>query len=154
MSTLAHPLPDASRAPDFARALAYLGLLPFVLPTAALLFGPAGWHAAALDALRAYGAVILSFLGAVHWGLGLREPALAQQWHVFGWGVLPALTGWIALLLPASSGLTLLIGGYALQYGADRHATLLDALPLWYERLRLRLSVVMLGCLVLARVAP
>mgnify|MGYP000547146707 CR=1 FL=1 len=29
---------------------------------------------AALDAVIAYGAVILTFLGAVHWGLALRIP--------------------------------------------------------------------------------
>jgi len=51
------------------RLLGYAGLFPFFAAAAAALLGPPPWRGAALSALAAYGAVILSFLGAVHWGL-------------------------------------------------------------------------------------
>lgn len=143
-------LPDPTRAPEPAQWFGYVGLLPFVVATAVLAIGADEWHDWARQALLGYGAVILGFLGAVHWGLALREPPLLHLRHYFGWGVLPALVGWLALLLPPRPGIGLLIAGYALQYAADRHATVQDALPVWYERLRLRLSKVVLVSLAVA----
>lgn len=141
---------DPARASETAQWLCYVGLLPFVGATATLALGGEAWHDTALQALIGYGAVILGFLGAVHWGLALREQPLDHRRHYFGWGVLPALAGWLALMIPPRTGLGLLFAGYALQYAADRHATVQDALPLWYERLRLKLSQVVLLSLAIA----
>lgn len=90
-----------------AQSFGHLGLLPFFalallcwLPPDAMV---GELHAArlAVFALVAYAAVILSFLGAVHWGFalstpGLARPALRQSLAV---GVLPSLLGWLALLM-------------------------------------------------------
>ncbi|MFC7474774.1 DUF3429 domain-containing protein [Dankookia sp. GCM10030260] len=69
--------------------LGLAGLLPF-LGTALLAWtAPPDWRGVALHALAAYGAVILSFLGAVHWGLALRAPpaeAGATAPRRRGWG--------------------------------------------------------------------
>lgn len=141
---------DPARASATAQWLCYAGLLPFVGATLVLALGTDAWHDGALQALIGYGAVLLGFLGAVHWGLALRELPLHHRRHYFGWGVLPALAGWLALLIPPRPGIALLFAGYALQYAADRHATVQDVLPLWYERLRLRLSKVVLLSLAIA----
>lgn len=89
-----------------AQALGLLGLLPF-FALAALAWLPdhaevGHFRAAQLAqrALVAYAAVILSFLGAVHWGVVLAAPAaprLARS--LLTWGVIPALLGWLALLM-------------------------------------------------------
>jgi hypothetical protein len=52
-------------------------------------------------ALVAYAAVILSFLGAVHWGVVLAAPTTTPQLarSFLMWGVVPALLGWLALLM-------------------------------------------------------
>lgn len=85
-----------------AGLLGNLGLLPF-FGLAVATWLPLGDAAArtVLLALVGYAAVILSFLGAVHWGLALLSPQLdkASLWNALGWGVTPSLLGWMALLL-------------------------------------------------------
>jgi hypothetical protein len=100
----------AALAPG-VRGLGYGGVLPFVACVLgiALLEGSAREFAA--RALLAYGAVILSFLGAVHWGLVLRAPGERAVARLVA-SVLPSLIAWAALLLPAGRGLTLLAVGF------------------------------------------
>ena len=57
---------------------------------------PAARHAAAL--LAGYRPIILSLLGAVHWGPAIAEPSRAGR-QAFSLGVAPALAGWCALML-------------------------------------------------------
>ena len=64
-------------------------------------------RAQAAHALLAYGTTIASFLGAIHWGLAMREPGTPQP-GPFVWGVFPSLVAWVALLLPLSQGLVTL----------------------------------------------
>jgi hypothetical protein len=90
-----------------AQRLGLLGLLPFFALAALAWLGDDAtvgrWHAAGLArlALVAYAAVILSFLGAVHWGLALSArdlPAPLLRLSLT-WGVIPSLLGWLALLM-------------------------------------------------------
>ena len=67
-----------------------LGLLPFAGAALAAL-SVAGWQADALIWLRAYGAVILAFLGAVHWGLALAAGESPFNRQRLVGGVVPAL---------------------------------------------------------------
>lgn len=129
-----HPLPPA------VAWLGYGGLLPFLLLAAApWLHAP--WAAPALQAQLAYGAVILSFVGALHWGLAMWATALPDSARParYAWSVLPALLAWVALLLPPLAGVLLLGAGFVLHYAQDlRHAR--AAAPAWYLPLRLRLT--------------
>ena len=82
----------------WAQRLGYAGVLPFVgLATATWIAEP-GHRAFAGLALAHYGAVITSFLGAIHWGLAMRE-ASRQSLALLGWGVLPSLIAWVASML-------------------------------------------------------
>lgn len=95
------------------------GLLPFVGLALAtwVLEGPR--QAQAVFALLAYGATILSFLGAIHWGLAMRDrtdPAVA----LLAWGVVPSLVAWVALLWGAGGGLSLLTAGLWVCWAVDR----------------------------------
>ena len=138
------------------RLLGYSGLIPFAAAAAAaVLLGPASWHGLALAALAAYGAVILSFLGAVHWGLALRgspEEAPAA-WPRLGLGVLPALVGWVALLLPARPGLVLLAAGMLAVAAAETAAARRGLMPGSYLGLRWPLSLGAGACLFLGALA-
>ena len=63
------------------RRLGYAGLIPFVFLALCLwLVGPELHPYVALS-MQGYGAVIVSFLGGIHWGVGFRNalitPALA-----------------------------------------------------------------------------
>jgi hypothetical protein len=128
--------------------LGYAGLLPFVacaLATA-LLDGEA--RSFAVQALVAYGAVILSFLGAVHWGLLLRagEPHVQSQLAV---GVVPALAGWVALLLPEREALALLIVAFGGFWLYEHRAVGSRLLPPDYLSLRRSLSLAVCALLTL-----
>jgi hypothetical protein len=73
------------------------GLIPVGACAAGAFIGPHTWRGLALTALIGYGAVILAFLGAVHWGLALAATAEAETRHVrtrLTLGVVPALIGW------------------------------------------------------------
>jgi hypothetical protein len=101
-----------------AQALGYAGLLPFVgLALASYLVVPEQ-QTELLSALRGYGATILSFLGAIHWGLTLRDATPSTR--LLLWGVLPSLLAWVALLLPMASGLWLLAAGLWACWAVDR----------------------------------
>lgn len=90
---------------SLGRLLGYLGLIPFVaMAVLSLLLGPVH-QAATAFALLAYGATIVSFLGAIHWGLAM--PIADGQKLRFVWGVVPSLLAWISLLLPVPFGLLL-----------------------------------------------
>lgn len=142
-----------------AQKLGGLGLLPFVA-LAALLWMPwADWQAAKLEAaLVAYAAVILSFVGAVHWGLALATPELGrpQAWNAFGWSVTPALLGWLALLmhqlgLPVWLVLLFLAGDFLLARLVDGSLLpLYSAAAPWYLELRSRLTLVVVASLLVA----
>ena len=70
--------------PTVPAVLGFGGLIPFVSSAGVILAAhvspanvPDALSAFALTAHITYGSVILSFLGAVHWGLALRSPGLS-----------------------------------------------------------------------------
>jgi hypothetical protein len=129
---------DSQTIPQCAFWLGFAGLIPFVA-TAIVNFIPgAPLHDLALQALLSYGAVIVSFLGGVRWGLAIATSDFANLFGPLFISVVPALLGWFALLLPSSLGLTVLALSFSAMLVADRQ--LLSA-PRWYRSLRLPLSV-------------
>jgi hypothetical protein len=136
-----------SSIPLPARVLGLAGLLPFWGCAILAAFGQGEWAAAGWRAQLAYGAVILSFLGAVHWGVALRvEPS--PSWVRLGWSVTPALIGWAALLLPPVQGLGLLAVGLAVALGVDLQTLEEPAAPRWYGALRRMLTTGALASLL------
>lgn len=89
--------------------LTLAGLIPFLGIGAVILFDPLQ-SPNAIEVLISYGAVILSFVGAVHWGFALRDVAhpagaaplspvaLGYERQLLTFGIVPAIIGWIALL--------------------------------------------------------
>lgn len=61
--------------------------------------------------LLAYGVTIVSFLGAIHWGLTMVENFPKKYQLV--WGVVPSVLGWISLSLQTELGL-LIVGAVLL----------------------------------------
>lgn len=127
--------------PPAPLTLGLAGLLPFWALAISLAFTPAaGWTAAQLGfALAAYGAIIVSFLGGIRWGLATAAPhgAAAAQ---YGLAVVPSLLAWASLTLPAVPSLVGL-GVVALGLGPlDRSLVRSGLAPAWFGRLRLILS--------------
>ena len=129
--------------------LGYGGLIPFLLLMPASLLDHhhgAVWS----DALYAYGAIILSFIGALHWGLAMSLPELTERQRSawFAWSVVPALIAWPAVLFSPPLAAPLLVVGFIAHYLQDRRLARQATLPGWYLPLRLRLSSVAVVCLV------
>ncbi len=140
----------ANRGPAaVAAALGYAGLVPFLVLAAAT-----GWDAPRATlwdgALIAYAAVILSFVGALHWAFAMTLAGLSasQRNGRFLWSVIPALLAWVALLIPPSMASALLFGAFGLHAVEDWRLSRSGSLPRWYLPLRLRLSVVAAACVV------
>lgn len=132
------PLPDATPIPPLARPLGFAGLIPFA-GLAVLSLAGVSW---ASGAIAAYGATILAFLGAVHWGFALRAlpgEEFASPWRL-SLGVAPALLAWVALLLPVPAGLWLLAGGVVATAAVETAAARRGLVPADYLRLRWWLS--------------
>lgn len=131
-------------------ALGLSGLVPFVAAAAGavVLEGPAA--AAATTASAVYGAVILSFLGGVHWGTGLSSGRAAS----FLWAVTPSLAAFFAAFLPLPWMLGVLSAGFVLA-GAVDVAAFSRTGPRWYVRLRVALTLVVVVALgVTSATAP
>jgi hypothetical protein len=125
--------------PPLAERLGYAGLLPFVAGAALVWLVRPEAHPYVTLGLSAYAALIVSFLGGIHWGLAfrLREPPLP----LLAWGVVPSLVAWPALMMPPSAGLV--IDGLMLAacYAVDRRLYVQQGVPQWLT-LRFRLSSV------------
>jgi hypothetical protein len=139
----------AAEPPLLAQRLSYAGLIPFV--AGALL----GWlvfpypdaHAFVVDALAAYAALIISFLGGIHWGLAMRAEAPGP--HAFRWAVVPSLVAWLGVIMPAYAGLVVLGVMLVVCYQVDRRLYVESGLGHWLT-LRFRLSAVAAFCCFLS----
>ncbi|MEF7614763.1 DUF3429 domain-containing protein [Aquincola sp. MAHUQ-54] len=137
MSTVPIPSPQALR-------LGYAGLVPFVAGALLVWIVLPDAHPYATMALSGYAAVIVSFLGGIHWGVCFRDGAPAS----FGWGVVPPLVAWIAVLMPPYAGLVVHGAMLAACYLVDRRMYPRHGLAAWLT-LRFRLSAVAsLSCFV------
>ena len=134
------PLPTA------ALRLAYASLLPFVLGAALLWVVRDDAHPYVAGALSGYSAVVIAFLGGIHWGFGFAQPRPAAR--LFAWGVVPSLVAWVAVVLPPYAGLV--VHGVMLVacYLVDRRVYPLQGAAHWLT-LRFRLTAVAaLSCFV------
>ena len=145
------PTSENTSSPDMPGFLGWAGLIPFGL---AALGTHSGINALALYSFlggTAYGAVILSFLGAVHWGLAMQDDR-SPFWYV--WSVTPALFGFASLLLlNVEMRIVALIPLFALTWLVDRQAAKRRLIPNWYMRLRSMLTagaVISLAAMLLA----
>lgn len=133
------------------RWLGAAGLLPF-FGLAVLSWLPGAPQGLVSQALLSYAAVILSFVGALHWGMAMTVPSHrpVPTARLYLWSVVPALVAWLALLLPAALAVAILLAGLWLHYVQDRRLARVLVLPAWYLPLRLALTSAANLALVLA----
>lgn len=136
-------------APAAVKYLSYAGLIPFIAALAGLLILADAPRDLALRALLAYAAVILSFVGAVHWGYLLHAgPDHAPR--LLGLSTLPNLTAWVSLLLADRIALFVLTLAFPLLLLYEKASALNGILPGWYMTMRARLTGIVTATLVIA----
>lgn len=136
-------------APAPALALGLLGLVPFVAAAIIPLLHPPATDISA-RALVAYGAVILSFIGGVRWGLAISSRAAEGVAGPLVISIAPSLVGWIAVLIGGRAGLATLALALAVLLVADLR---LAVAPAWYRALRLPLTAGAVASLVIGMLA-
>lgn len=138
-----HPF-TATRPPNLAWLLGLAGLIPFISGALGIWLTPVGWRPLVLTALLDYSAVILAFMGAIHWGLAMRaeEDSLNAQMQL-GLSVIPPLIGWAAVSfgMPVALAIPVFILAFIGLYLADLRAVRLGLAPIWYKPLRKPLTV-------------
>lgn len=151
---------DHRKIPLVAQWLGYGGLAPFAAGSLATVgCGIAGVdQSGALVFSQLYGASILSFLGAVHWGVGLSN-AFAKSSEPSPrdliYGVTPSLVAWGASLADPVTGVTVLPGAFggAFIYDLWRFRGSARDVPAWYMRLRAQLTLGAVTCLGICSIA-
>jgi hypothetical protein len=145
--------PSTLTVPRSAAWLGNAGLLPFLILAPVSLID---YHHAPLwrDAMFTYGAVILSFVGALHWAFAMTLADLTDKQRTAGfiWSVVPALLAWPAALVGSTLASVLLVLGFVAHYLQDMRLARRAPLPAWYLPLRFRLTLVACLCLSAAGV--
>jgi hypothetical protein len=133
--------PPVTRLNTSAEIVSYAGVAPFVLCLlgVAMLPGYEQRELAQRIAI-AYGAVVLGFAGAVHWGLALAGQVAWSPVRIAG-AVIPVLLGVAATLLGGQRGLALLVVGFGM-FWLYEHRSVAPELPPAYVSLRRNLSLV------------
>lgn len=129
-----------------ARAIGYSGLIPFIGLSAMSVLWRDIHHSAVMLSLLGYGATIISFLGAIHWGLAMREE---QPDHIaIIWGVIPSLVAWCSLIVDTYWGLAIQVITMWVCFFVDYKRYPQFGVSEWLS-MRLQLTVIAGVCLVL-----
>lgn len=128
-----------------AQILGITGLLPLLIADVATV---KGYGLVAVSLGNIYAAIILSFLGAIHWGLALdRGQSADKTGPLLLWSVIPALWGFFALWWSPLLATLLLMLGFVAQWLADLRLQRQGfPWPSWFFPLRSGLT---LGILIL-----
>lgn len=145
---------DRKTLKQWANILGYSGTIPFISLAVILLLdassttpaasGPAASGLAA-SALHLYGAIILSFLGGLHWGRIACNPDIkpSDKWFLI-YSVIPSLMGWSSYLLSDiwQGAALMLIAGFIISYVIDIRFIRLGAWQSWMKPLRTNLTLI------------
>ena len=147
---------DDHRIPRPALILGLAGLIPF-LWSAATQLSPAlgGWAGQYLPPMflgavvgLTYGTVILSFMSGALWGFATKAEG-AQAAFAYGLSVIPALWVFGMVTDASANSVIFLAAGFVGLLLLDATYTAWGLAPRWWLRLRVMLTVVVLGCLAI-----
>ncbi|KAI0636445.1 hypothetical protein C8Q77DRAFT_502070 [Trametes polyzona] len=102
----------------------------------------------ALNVQVAYGAVLLSFLGALHWGFEFSGYGGHKYYSRLLLGAAPVVYGWSTLALEPTMALIAQWIGFTGMWWADLRATGAGWTPKWYSQYRFYLSILVGSCII------
>lgn len=145
------------RMPLEAKILGAGGVIPLLAGVVMAFAAPEPFGFPVVRTTLIYAAMILSFLGGIHWGFAsaafARNAVELNAPRILGLSVLPPLAGWVALLLPNTLAAPLLAASFASVLLLDRATNRLGYVPGWWMRLRIRLTSVVVVLLLLLTLA-
>jgi Protein of unknown function (DUF3429) len=127
--------------------LGYAGLFPFLLGAVLAWLVRDDAHFYTILGLTNYAAVVVSFLGAIHWGLAFRQAVPSPSPYI--WGVVPSLMAWVASMMPPNAGLVVHGVMLIVCYVVDRRLYPALGASAWLT-MRFRLSAMAALCCFLA----
>lgn len=119
-----------------AKFLGYAGLIPFIGLTLVLFIADEDTAVLARFAFQAYAAIILTFIGGVHWGLIVNEKDFNNVKLVMTGSIVPSLLAWFSILLPLPVGLAILLLSFLALFFYEYKFLWPTLFPPWYRRLR------------------
>lgn len=137
--------------PAAAKWLGFSGLIPFLAGAVVSLPVAEALRPYGLLLLLVYGAIILSFMGGVHWGAAMMRNE--TDGRPFAASVVSSLVALPAALIGGPAGLLILAAGFAGLLVFDEQETRAGRLPGWYPLLRRPLTAVVVACLLIGAAA-
>jgi len=95
-----------------------------------------------------YGAVMLSFLGALHWGMEFAGYGGHKGYSRLLLGAAPILLAWPTLAMQPMEALIVQWVGFTALWWADLRVTGLGWTPKWYSQYRFYLSILVGTCII------
>ena len=134
---------DIPATQRFAWILGLAGLLPFVTHALFSWLVPPSELVGVLRSHAHYAASILTFLGALHWGVTIASPSIVGSAAAsrMVWSVVPSLWCWVVTLYPVDTSLPMLFAGLAVALVVDWRLYRDTPVPRWFLTLRTVLSV-------------
>ncbi len=120
--------------------LSYGGLIPFIVALFGFFLLDEPIRSFSLNAFITYAAVIIGFVGAVHWGFLLKADDIVNKNLLLSLSVLPGLIGWSALLLNQQLALIIFALSYPLVFIYEKVTSLKNIFPDWYMSMRVKLT--------------
>lgn len=122
--------------------LTYLGIVPFGLCSFSWVYGYN-----LMFEFKIYSALILSFLGGINWGLGLKH----ENFKVILYSVFPAIFAWLLFFLGNNYlFLLFLIFLFTVQIIADYKIHKLGLIEKWFLKLRFQATAIVIISILVA----
>lgn len=133
---------------QMAWVLGAAGLLPFFGNAWFAWLVPVSEADGALRSQAHYAGAIITFLGALHWGvvLAAARPFASGDGMRLVWGVMPAIFAWIVTLYPVSIALPALCFALPLVLVVDLLLHRSTPVPRWFLGLRVVLTLGATAC--------
>lgn len=123
---------DRGRAPLAPTLLGIAGVVPIIGLAIGILWGK-GNVPVMSAALLSYGAIALSFLGGIRWGIAVAGSARPGQFLL---SILPLLAGWGAVFLPLPLAYAVLGGAFCVWFVLEVLLSRGAPAPRWHMKLR------------------
>ena len=132
--------------------LSILGLLPFFFGLIDLLLNKDNLFFV-INLPKYYGSIILTFLGAVYWGIILNDSSknlisIKVKTFIIFWSIIPSI--WSGLILIFSHNITIIILAlcFVIVQFVDEFIIKYFKFPIWYLFLRRSLTIVVIFILI------